>query len=261
MPIARRAGVTGVPRSVSKALKLLRLFAETRAPMGLTEIATRAGIPKGTVHRLLIAMEEEGFVLQDGASRNWGLGFRALQQYNAFREQMSLLKVASPWMQRLRDEVQETVSLVIEDSGYGVCIERFDPNHELRFQNSLGVRVPLHAGATRKALLAFLPEDRRESILSEKGLPAITPRTITNPDRLREELARIRERGYAESEGEHNQGVAAVGVPLRDVTGQAVASLSIAGPAQRLTPEQIDRVLPVLLHTAQQLSSQLGFRG
>lgn len=171
MPAPRKMETTGTPRSVTKALRLLGLFAKNRRGMGLTEIAAMSELPKGTTHRLLIALEEEGFVLQDPESRKWGLGFQIVQLYHACREQWACVQMAVPWMQRLRDQVQETICLVIEDSRDAICLERVDPDHELHLHTEVGIREPLHSGAGRKLLMALLPEKRREQII--RGASAV----------------------------------------------------------------------------------------
>lgn len=246
---------------MTKALKLLGMFADNRPRMGLTELAALSGLPKGTAHRLLIALEEEDLVLQDPESRKWGLGFGVMRLYHNFREQFSLFQIVTPWMQRLRDQFQETICLVVEDSGHAICVERVDPHHELRLHTAVGSREPLHAGAGRKVLLAFLPEERRDQIIASMQLEAFTPRTVTHAEQLRRDLSEIRQQGYAITAGEHNPGAVAVAAPLLGPNGRLVASMSVTGPAVRLTPEKIDLILPCLLDASRQISRQLGFRG
>lgn len=162
-------------------------------------------------------------------------------------------------MQQLRDRVQETVCLVMEDSGDAICPERIDPDRELRLNTAVGIREPLHSGAGRKLLMAFLREERCEQIIAEKGLRPFTSRTVTDPEQLRRDLALIRCQGYAVTAGEHSSGATAVAAPLRDASGRVVAALSVTGPSSRLTPEQVHGLLPQLLDIARQISHQLGF--
>jgi DNA-binding IclR family transcriptional regulator len=108
-------------------------------------------------------------------------------------------------------------------------------------------------------MLAFLPREVVEGILRRYGMAARTSKTVTDPDSLFRELDRVRDLGYARDDEEHEEGVRCIAVPVRDASGQVVASLSISGPAARLSDERVDAVIPELLDSGNKLSNRLGF--
>jgi len=149
-------------------------------------------------------------------------------------------------MRRIAKETGETVSLIIHVDLRGVCIEQVCPERELRYVNTLGRPVPLHAGASRKVLLAFLPKEIVESVLAAP-LERITDHTVIDANQLRQQLAQIRRSGYAISHGEHIEGVSGIAVPVWGPTGQVAASLSVAGPSTRVSERILrEKCLPLL---------------
>jgi DNA-binding IclR family transcriptional regulator len=129
---------------------------------------------------------------------------------------------------------------------------------ELRLEMSLGVPSPLHAGGAGKAFLAFVPDHEVDAYLERQPLEALTERTVTDPARLRQELATIRRRGYAITVGERRAGAATVAAPVFDHDGHPVAVLGVAGPAQRFTPGPDAPVVAAVLAAAARISTQLG---
>jgi DNA-binding IclR family transcriptional regulator len=123
----------------------------------------------------------------------------------------------------------------------------------------VGNRLPVHSTGSGKALLAFLAPDVVEGILRRFGMAARTPRTIVDPVAFRQELAKTRDRGYAIDDEEQEEGVRCLAVPVRDASGQVVASLSVSGPVTRLNDQQVQSVIPELIDSGAKLSTRLGF--
>jgi IclR family KDG regulon transcriptional repressor len=248
-------------RIVDKTLRILLLFGEQQAEWGLGALAREVDIPKTTVYRILRVLQMHGFLVQDPDTRRFRLGLAALELGRRAYEGLELTQVARPIMTQIASRCDETVLLQVIDADRRrvVCIERVHQRSGLQLILEVGAMAPLHAGCSSKVLLAFLPEETIESVIAQ-GLPAVTPRTITDADTLRRELAEIRSRGYAVSFEETDIGVAGISVPVRDITNRVVASLSISGPLARINEGNIDKHVEAALDGAQQISALLGYR-
>jgi IclR family KDG regulon transcriptional repressor len=218
-----------------RAVQLLELLGG--APGGkaaLAELSHTAELPASTVHRLLKALQTVGFVSQDAVSGRYRLGARLLQLGLRVSDTLDLRSVARPYMEELTAKTLETTFLSIADDLYSVIIEKVESPQNIRLYEPLGARIPLHRGASRKVLLAYLPDGTIDRLQSAGLLAPKTESTVTDPKALRGQLAAIRARGYAHSSGENTPGAGAIAVPLRDWNNDVVASLSLAAPIDRL---------------------------
>ncbi|HXW76442.1 MAG TPA: IclR family transcriptional regulator [Candidatus Eremiobacteraceae bacterium] len=249
---------TGV-QSVERTLDILESLVEFGSEVGLVEISQAVGLPLATVHRLLGTLIARGYVKQNHHNRKYSLGFRALQMGNDMRQRFSLRLEARPFLQRLVQRVGESANLAVLDDGEVVYIDQAQSSRILRMFTQVGNRLPAHSTGSGKAMLAFSPPEIVNGILRRLGMPARTAHTITDPDRFRAELTHIRDVGYALDDEEHEEGVRCLAVPVRDGSGQVVASLSVSGPVTRLNDQQIGDVVPELIDSGVKLSGRLGF--
>jgi DNA-binding IclR family transcriptional regulator len=157
-------------------------------------------------------------------------------------------------MERLVKRFNETCSLGILDQNRVLDIEVIHDDHLLTVASEVGGRLPLHATASGKAFLAFMPPEDVESLL-ETPLKAYTENTITSRAQLREELDLVRQRGYALDSEENEIGVQAVSAPVLDAGGEAIAVVSIPGPRSRLTPQQVEEIAQALVDAANAISA------
>lgn len=246
-------------KTVMTALGLLDWFTLDRQQIGLSELAALAEIPKANVLRHLTALEQSGLVKQDQHTKKYQLGFKSLELAYLVNRQFNLRDLVLPYMEKVKEYTNETVCLQIEDNGWGICIERLEPNNRLAYLPPIGSREYLHAGASRKVLLAFLPDARIEEILS-KGLAAVAPNTVTDPKRLRREIAEIRRKGYMITESEHLDGITAISTLIRERHGRVVASMSVVGPTFRISEAQKQQYLEYLINAAMEASKELGYK-
>jgi DNA-binding IclR family transcriptional regulator len=219
-------------RSVERAFAILCVLAERSDPMGVSEIARRTGLPKSTVHLGLQTMRTLGFVEQEPDGDRYGLGLQAAQLGVQALDHSRLVRYLRPRMEQLAHESGEAVSLGIRQNRSVVFIERYETLHVLSTSIRVGLPMPLHALATGKVLLAALTDDEVREIYPDEELPEQSEKTIRTLTALFEELAQVRERGYAHNHDELYDGVSAAAVPVR-LGNHVVAALSIAGPTSR----------------------------
>ena len=258
--IATAAGTTtpsgrGVA-SIERAADVLFSLVRAGGPQGVTEIASERGISKAVVHRILTSLRERDLVTVDASTRLYSLGPGVLELAAAYRSQLDVRVLALDTMRDLVRATDETATLSILHNGRRVYVDQITPNREVKMTVQVGASFPLHAGASSKAFLAWLPEDQRLDCLSST-LDALTDATIVDPGELRRELFRIREQGFAVSLGERQQGAGSVAAPLLDEQMWPVAVLSVCGPVQRFRGE-IAGVAAEVVRTTRALSRQLG---
>lgn len=214
----------------------------------LTQLAERVGIANSTAHEHLTTLEDLGYVVERGGEYSLSLKFLD-HGVQAKRRYGNLLEASTPALHSLVDETDETVNLVVEEHGRAVYVDRLTGERGVPTNSWVGKHKPLHTLSAGKAILAHLPEDRLEEIVGERGLPAVTDRTITSRDRLRNELKGIRDRGVSFNDRESHDRIRAVGTPIL-LEGSVRGAVSVAGPAKRLTGEYFRSEIPALLQGA-----------
>ncbi len=255
--------------TVERAADVLVLFSESgERTLGVTEIAQRLALSKAAVHRILASLRTRALVEIDESTRRYSLGPAAFALGVAYQAHMDVRGTAAAELRELSAATHETATLSVF-SGHGrIYADQVTPAREIVMSVPLGLAFPLHAGASSKALLAFLPEAEIEAVLEalpeaqREAQPEAQPGTGAGVDRdaLREELRQIRRRGYATSNGERQAGAASIAAPVFDHSGRPVAALSVCGPAERFGPhmDQARRLLP---EATARVSARLGYRG
>lgn len=260
-PDAPGRDATAVLSSVRNAARVLTSFSTEERELGVSELARRLGLGKSTVHRLLVTLAGEGLLEQNPATGKYRLGLRMYELGALVSVHMDLHEAATTVLTDLRNHTGETTQLAVLDGREVVYVERLESSHTIRLFGRVGHRNQAHCTSTGKALLAHLPEAELEALLDGWELEARTPYTITDHDRLRDELARVRRQGYAENANEAETGVASVAAPVRDAHGEVVAALSVAGPAMRLDGGSMRRFAGLAIEAADTVSRRLGWRG
>jgi DNA-binding IclR family transcriptional regulator len=259
-PPAPNGNHLGGFKSFGKVIRVLDCFSLQEPRLSLSEIARRAELPLSTAHRILATLREARIVEQEGDRELYRLGLKLLELGSMVLANMELHREALPFIEELARESGETVHLGVFDGSEVVSIEKMDSLHGLASQITVGKSAPAYCTAVGKALLAFQPEAVLDRIC-RLGLTDYTPRTITTPGRLRKELERIRTTGYAVDDEEHHPGVRCVAAPVRDYSGNPIASLSISGPTLRISKEAIPSLAQRLKEVAAKLSARLGYQG
>ncbi|MGI9862769.1 IclR family transcriptional regulator [Moorella naiadis] len=257
--IVKRGNSTQI-RSVAKALMVLDVLAANKRDMSLTEIARVMDVPKSTLHGLLATLRDLGYLEQSSFDGRYRLGIRLFEMGNIVANNWDVRKVTAPYIDKLVDELEETVHLVVLDKGEVLYIDKRESQQSLRIVSQVGMRLPAHCTGVGKVLLAYLHPTEVKQIITTKGLPRYTRHTITNPRRLEAELEKIRTVGYAVDNEEIMDGLLCVAAPIRDHNGKVCAALSVAGPVARLEGERFQRAVELVTQTAVEISAGLGYQ-
>jgi IclR family KDG regulon transcriptional repressor len=244
---------------VRSAARLLKQFSSRDRELGVSELARRLDLGKSTVHRILVTLTAENLLEQDQYSGKYRLGIAMHDLGQAVVTHLDLHEAVIPPMEKLRNATGETVQAAVLDGRDVVYVERLDSPQTLRLFLEVGRRNDAHSTATGKCLLAFLPEPELAKTLRGWRLSAKTPYTITSQAKLRAVLKEVRKRGYAENLHESEVGVLSVAAPVRNIAGQVVAALSVAGPDSRMEPVIKDTTRAVV-EVAAMASHRLGYR-
>lgn len=243
-------------KTVDRALQVLLQFDQEHPEWSSSELAQSLGLHRSIVYRILTTLERRGFVTQVGRRGRFRLGSRLVELGNVVLAGIDLRQIAHPIIARLVRETGETAFLTVVSGDESICIDKVDSPQQVRVTLTIGGRYPLYAGASNKILLAYLPAQVVDDLIAG-GLEPITPHTITDSSQLKENLATIRELGWAYTVGELTPGVAAIAVPLSNSNDTLVAALSIAGLASRFGEDRLPALINTTRQAANEISTQL----
>lgn len=246
-------------QSVARAIAILKAFDDRHPEWGLSELSEHVGLNKTTTHRLLAALESEGLIARNPISSGYRLGLELVALGGCALRANDLHTVARPEMERLAQESGAAVALEVLSRGQILVLDEVASRGPAGAPRDMGVRLPLHATSTGKLLLAYGALDEVGQVL-QSPLAPLTPKTITDPAQLAQELAKIRTQGYAVAREELEIGFVALAAPIYDHTGAVVAAISIGGPQLTLTEERLPSLIAALQVTARAISRQLGYR-
>lgn len=252
--VSREAGTgreAAPVKSAGRTLDVLEALAAAPRRCSLVELARVLEIPKSSLHGILRTLTQRGWVETDATGTRFGLGLRALQVGAAYLETDDAVGLLADVLDRLAAQFGETVHLGRLDGPHVVYLAKRESIHPLRLYSAIGRQLPAHATALGKVLLAQRSDDAVDRLLSWP-LPALTSRTITEPEALHRELSVIRDRGYAVDREENTEGIVcfAMAVPLREPADHAI-SLSV--PAARLGPDTEERIVVALREAMTQI--------
>src|SRR5690606_2638899 len=244
----RESGERG--SALNKALAVLEAITAQSQPIGLPDLSARLALPRQTVHRILVQLEEAGLIVRDPQRDRFSVGPRlstlalnALQTHNQSAPIRAVL-------QQLVDDIEETCNVGVLDGLDFLYLERIECHWSLRVHLQAGSRVPAHCTSGGKVMLAHLDETVRAKLLRNVTLKPCTKHTITQTIELEAELAEIRRRGYAVNNQEFTIGIIGVAVPIADRQGRVLAALAVHGPSPRLDLERAIGFVPRLKQAA-----------
>lgn len=244
--------------SVANAMRVVKAFSDDEYEIGISNLARRLALPKSTVHRLASTLVDAGFLEQNPETGGYRLGLALFDLGMLVRRKMNVVTQARPYLRALMERTGESVHLTVLDHASVLYVNNIASPQAIRMQSNLGARVPAHCCSEGKALLAFRPAAVVDSVIAA-GLAPRTPKTIVTPQRLRDELARVRGRGYALDDEELEIGLRAAAAPIRDHRGDVIAAVSIAGPVQRVSKKALQRFAADAVATGRTISQRLGY--
>lgn len=248
--------------SLRKALLILSVVAEQPADpegMSLVDLAKRSGINKSTILRLATPLIDENLIERDRITGKFRLGFGSLRLGQAYLDSLDLRSAANEELRALMRKTANTVHLVVLSGHDVVYLDKVEDEATVRMASRVGATMPAYCTAVGKAIMAYSPEEVVSSILSVPLHP-ITPKTITDPVALRQELGAVRLRGYSIDDRENEPEVRCVAAPIFNHDDVVVAALSVSSLTSRMTPAKVREVGPMAAAVGLRISVKLGSR-
>lgn len=246
--------------SIEKALNVIEVLSE-RDSVSLIELADLVNQPKSSLYRIVLTLEKRGFITRSEEDGKYCLGYKQLVITKNLLERSSLRNAALSEMNKLVEKYGDTVNLCVMFEQDILYVEIIEGTYALRMTDKVGSKGPFHATATGKAITAFLPEEKVKALISAKGLPRLTPKTIVDEDKLILELKQIKQQGFALDDEEIVQGARCLAVPVFDMFGAIHGAVSLSGALHRLPNEQIPIVAKVMMEAGDAISRKLGNPG
>jgi DNA-binding IclR family transcriptional regulator len=249
-------GVKMSLKTLDNALVLLKYFTKDTPVWGVRELAKELNVSHSIVHRILTTYEKHGFFLQNRETKKYELGIKFWEYGQLVQDRLNISDFISPIMKALSDETGETVILTLLEGMEAVDLEIVESPQTVKYTLTVGNRAPLYVGASSKVIMAYLPTDKQEAVIS-LGLNHFTSNTIVDPDRLRADLKEIQAQGWCYSEGEYFDETFGISVPLFNKKQEICAALSIAGPSYRMPQNKIPEALTVIQRSGKDIQRYL----
>ncbi len=241
--------------ALAKGLNLLEVLGRSKDGLTLPELTRSLGMVKSSVFRLLYTLEELGYVARHGQRYRLAAKCALLGKLAAAHVRFS--EVALPYLERIRQEFHETLNLAVPDHGSVLYLEVLESPHPLRAVVRPGHRGPLHTSALGKCLIAYDSEDELRQILNPDNLEKVTPSSISRFEVLVQEMARVRQLGYAVDDREDSEGTRCVGTPIFADGPKPIAAISLSAPAVRLSKAQLKVVARRIREAGEEISRRL----
>lgn len=241
---------TDISATVQRAVRIMNYLNDASGPQGISNISHDLGLSTTIVHRLLNALKQEGMVFQDPQSKRYSLGSVLLDYANKLLAEMPFATLIEPWLRTLRDRTEETVGFYIPSGNVRICAMEFESLQEIRRSVGVGRRIPLHLGASGRAILAFMSEEVQQRILD-----ALEDR---EKEQVLKRLEQTKNDGYSTNEEEITPNVSALSAPVFDPNGRVLGALSISGPSFRWNRRTMEPSIPVLREAVREVTQSFG---
>ena len=246
-------------KSLHKTLDILDTIAE-KGPVGIHDISVITGYPPSTIHRIISTLVERRYLRQDPATKKYSISLKFLELGNKVQEQFDVAAISLPYLQRLLIETEESANLAVQDGDEVVYLNHAKSEKSLlKIFTTLGARAPLYSTGVGKMFLSQWNKSDLDLYLQRTHRQPFTPNTLVSRNDILDELDRITAVGYAVDNQEMETGVRCVAAIVLDHFGQAIAAVSISGPALRITPDKIENFAEKVKHCALAISQELGY--
>lgn len=245
-------------QSIDRALSIVEILSSAKEGMGLLELCEATTLSKGTAHRLLYTLIDNGYVRQLEKTGKYQLTMKMFVLGAKSVEQLDVLRVARPYLEKLRDQAQEVVHLVILDGHEILYVDKVETENTIRMYSNIGKRGTLYSTSVGKAMLSHMRVEEVLALWKRMNVRKLTEYTITEYRDFLEELQTIQKEGIALDREENELGVQCMGAAILDYTNTPVAAFSISGPVQRMTDEKISSLKEAMLEAKRKISEELG---
>jgi IclR family transcriptional regulator, KDG regulon repressor len=246
-------------KSFDKGIDILSKFAFVKSTWGIRELADELNLTKSTVHRLIKTLERRGLLEQDEINGKYKMGIELFSLSTSITLKFSLIDICSTAMRSISDSLNETIYLYLFRDDHIVFVHKEDTNNMLKYVVKLGVYHEIFLAAAGKSVLAFLPEEKINIILS-KDLKKYTPNTITDVDTIKQQLETIRKNKYAFSKGERYEGTVGYAAPIFNSKGRVLGGITITFPETRYHEEKHQFYCELIKNGGEKISHDLGYR-
>jgi len=242
--------------SVKKAFKILQTIADSSSGLGVTELSKRLNMGKSTVHGITTGLEALGVLVRDPIQKKFNLGYTLLELSRRAYGRLKLRDVARIPMERLMENVEETVFMGIMNGDHVTILDVVESHNEMKITSPPGTRLPLLAGATGRVFLGQLEEEKAKEIVKKMGLVKYTSRSVIDPKKFIKEVEEAKKRGYAIDNEEYILGVRAIAAAIQART-LPPAAIWVVGFASTLNDQKMEKVILEIRKTAQEISNAL----
>ncbi len=248
--------VTNV-RALERALLLMGIIADADS-LSLTELSQRAGMPASTAHRLLVTLQNFGYLEFREDTQQWSVGVEAFRIGGSFARRIKVVDAGRPMLRDLMEQTGETANMAIADDGDVVFVSQVETHEPIRAFHRPGTRAHMHASGIGKALLAHFDPPALDRWMRTKGLVAYTDNTISDPETLRHEMEATRARGWAIDNEERTLGMRCVAAAVYNSFGEAIAGISVSGPTVRIPDDVLTEYGVLVRRTADRVTDSIG---
>lgn len=249
----------GGVQSVARIFAIIELLAAHPGGMSLQQLAAESGLAKSTAHRLLASLIQLGYAVQDSFTTHYRLTLKMFELSSGIVNDLDVMGVARPHLDRLANRSGEAVHLVIRDGADIVYIYKAEAGG-MRMSSRVGMRSPMYCTGVGKAMLATLPYREVEQVWAQSRPKRLTEHTITTLPRLLEQLAQVRADGYAVDDEENELGIRCIALALPGPSGKAEAAFSISGLVPHMGPERLEQLAALALDARGAILRDLGLR-
>lgn len=245
-------------KSIDKALDVLEFLSANDGEIGIVEISKQLNMGLSTVHRILATLKSRNYIIQNPKTAKYRLGIKLFELGCEVQSTKNLIKMVRPYLRELSRITNETANLAILEDKEVIYLDTIESSEILKTGIHQGTRLPAHCTALGKCLLAFLTDSDFEQLYRrDEQITSLTPQSISSWSELKKELNKVKEQGYALDLEEYKIGIHCVGVPIFNGKREAIAAISITGPASRFTGEKMEEAKNQLLIAVKEISTIL----
>jgi len=247
--------------SLERGLAILEYLAHHPNGKGQVEIAQALKCPVTSVFRITLSLEKAGYLERDPETKVFRHTQKMLMLGQQALSETDLIGCSMAVMRDLRDELEDTILIGVLNGSEIIVLEQALGSHLFRFSVNAGHRIRAFCSAPGKAIIAYLPEKRREQVIAQTEFVRFNANTIASPQAFRKELLKVCKLGYAEDKAEEYAGIYCVGAPVLDRSGYPIASIWVTGPDVRVKPAMIPGIGEKIREGALRISHRIGYSG